>query len=668
MNGKNFEENLLRARYRSQSATNPVREQPGSRIRERDKECLDALCKAYAYWSALHDVREERRRNLRYKNGDQWGDYVEGEDGRPVKEEALISAGGKIPLKHNFIQQFIRNITGQLLNNENQSVVFARCAEEADLSEMLTNTLQAANYLNETDKLSMNVLEELLLAGIACVKIRYDFWSSKNRGDGRIDLVNINRLFFNTDLEDPRMSDLNFIGELHDYTPAELVRNFASTPAEEKELLELYHPVSDAGLASAVPMDPQKLEITGAFSGSPDGTKCRVIEIWEKKGRWVTYVHDYADGTERVTDLRPEAVEAENARRRAQCAEAGIEEAERLLLYAEPRYEYYWSVKYLTPQGVCLKEAETPYAHEEHPYVLAALPMTDGGIKSGIGDLIDMQRYINRLIVMLDFIIGTSAKGVLMVPENAIPDGMSAEDFAREYTKANGVIVYRPLPGREVPYQVSSNSTNVGAWEMLQLQLGLIEKISGLSGAIQGQAPAKNTPSSLYAQQAQNSSLNYAVLFRVFNLFAEKRDEKLLKVLMQYYTDKRHVDISGRAYSETARYYDPLMARKITDFNVRIRQSADSPVFRQMTENILMEFVKGGLIPLDVYLDNSSMPFAEKLAASLRNKQQQLAEAQQTPAGQPAAALPEQGPDLPVPQGPEEETPLETELPVGDFT
>ena len=128
MNGKNFEENLLHARYRSRSATNPVREQPGSRIRERDKECLDALCKAYAYWSALHDVREERRRNLRYKNGDQWGDYVEGEDGRPVKEEALISAGGKIPLKHNFIQQFIRNITGQLLNNENQSVVFARCA------------------------------------------------------------------------------------------------------------------------------------------------------------------------------------------------------------------------------------------------------------------------------------------------------------------------------------------------------------------------------------------------------------------------------------------------------------------------------------------------------------------------------------------------------------
>lgn len=630
---KDFKKYVNTSRYRNESIAKTVEIQNSSYT--KNKENLDAMYKAFNYWSALHSVREERKRNLRYKNGDQWGDYVTTEDGSRIKEEEAISAVGKIPLKHNFIQQFIRNITGQLFSNENQSVVYARAQEDNSLGEMLTNTLQSVNYLNETDKLSMNVLEELLLAGIACVKIRYDFWSTKNRGDGKIDLVNINRLFFNTDIEDTRFCDLNFIGELHDYSMTELIRNFAKTKQDEQTLRDIYSSANLSDISVNAPeMEPSKMETVNAFISGIDSSKCRVIEIWEKKGRWVTYVHDYADGTEQITFLTINQINQLNQDRINQCIEAGIEVQDNMLMYAEPRYEYYWNVKYLTPDGTCLKEMETPYTHEEHPYVFASLPMIDGGIKSGIGDLIDMQRYINRLIVMLDFIIGTSAKGVLMVPESAIPDGMSVEDFAREYTKANGVIVYRPTPGQEVPYQVSSNSTNVGAWEMLQLQLGLIEKISGLSGAIQGQTPAKNTPSSLYAQQAQNSSLNYAVLFRVFNMFIEKRDEKMLKVIMQYYTDKRYVDIAGRAYNETARYYDPEMVKKITDFNVRIRQSTDTPVFRQMTEDMLMEFVKNGLIPLDVYLDNSSMPFADKLAASLRNKQQQLLETQQIPTEQ----------------------------------
>ena len=624
---KDFKKQVNTSRYRNESIAKTIEIQSSSY--SKNKENIDAIYKAFNYWSALYSVREERRRNLRYKNGDQWGDYVITEDGRRIKEEEAISAVGKIPLKHNFIQQFIRNITGQLFSSENQSVVYARAKEDNSLGEMLTNTLQAVNYLNETDKLSINVLEELLLAGIACVKIRYDFWSTKNRGDGRIDLVNINRLFFNTDIEDTRFDDLNFIGELHDYSITELIRNFAKTKQDEQTLRDIYSSANLSDISVNAPkMEPSKMENINAFISGIDSSKCRVIEIWEKKGRWVTYVHDYADGTEQITFLTINQIDQLNQDRIKQCIEAGIEVQDNMLMYAEPRYEYYWNVKYLTPDGTCLKEMETPYTHEEHPYVFAALPMIDGGIKSGIGDLIDMQRYINRLIVMLDFIIGTSAKGVLMVPESAIPDGMSVDDFAKEYTKANGVIVYRPTPGREVPYQVSSNSTNVGAWEMLQLQLGLIEKISGLSGAIQGQTPSKNTPSSLYAQQAQNSSLNYAVLYRVFNMFVEKRDEKMLKVIMQYYTDKRYVDIAGRAYNETARYYDPEMAKQIIDFNVRVRQSTDTPVFRQMTENMLMEFVKSGLIPLDVYLDNSSMPFADKLAASIKNKQQQLTDVQ----------------------------------------
>ena len=121
--------------------------------------------------------------------------------------------------------------------------------------------------------------------------------------------------------------------------------------------------------------------------------------------------HDYADGTEEVyTDLTMQEVEAINNQRLEQGTAVGLAPEAVKLVYAQEQYEYYWRVKYLTPNGHCIKEMETPYTHEEHPYVLAAMPIIDGQFKAVMSDIVDIQRYINRLLTLLDFIIGSSAK------------------------------------------------------------------------------------------------------------------------------------------------------------------------------------------------------------------------------------------------------------------
>lgn len=57
-------------------------------------------------WDAMDYLRKEHARNLRYKNGDQWSDTVPDPDHphRTIREDALISRSGKVPLKHNYIQ------------------------------------------------------------------------------------------------------------------------------------------------------------------------------------------------------------------------------------------------------------------------------------------------------------------------------------------------------------------------------------------------------------------------------------------------------------------------------------------------------------------------------------------------------------------------------------
>lgn len=595
---------------------------------------LTLLWRCARDWDAMDYLRKEHSRNLRYKNGDQWSDTVPDPDHphRTIREDALISRSGKVPLKHNYIQQYIRNIHGQLLSSPTQTVVYARSRDDQPLGEMLTNALQACHQLNRIRKIDINVVEELCLTGIACAKVRYGYWSTKNRTDGKIDLVNINRLFFNADIEDPRLTDIRRIGELHDYTFDDLVRNFATCREDVQALREIYGICHDhTKLENLYENHASRLQNLN-FLYTNDLGKYRVIEVWERLGRWVLYIHDYADGTEEIyTELTMQEVEAINASRIEQGMAAGIAPDTVKLIYAREQYEYYWRVKYLTPNGYCIKETESPYAHEEHPYVLAAMPVIDGQFKAVLSDVIDIQRYINRLLTLLDFIIGASAKGLLMVPQECIPDDMDIQDFAREYVKTNGVILIKKGAYDKLPKQISMNGTNIGAWEMFAQEMNIMQQISGLNGAVQGQVPRANTPSSLYAQQAQNSMMNFVVLFENYNMFCEERDEKLLKVLMQYYTTRRYIGTNGKTAGEMAKFYEPEMAQKIEDFNLTAAKSNDTPVFRQMTDDLLMKLLESGRIPLEIFLNNCSLPGADKLLAEVKSFNEQAAAGQIDP-------------------------------------
>ena len=595
---------------------------------------LTLLWRCARDWDAMDYLRKEHSRNLRYKNGDQWSDTVPDPDHphRTIREDALISRSGKVPLKHNYIQQYIRNIHGQLLSSPTQTVVYARSRDDQPLGEMLTNALQACHQLNRIRKIDINVVEELCLTGIACAKVRYGYWSTKNRTDGKIDLVNINRLFFNADIEDPRLTDIRRIGELHDYTFDDLVRNFATCREDVQALREIYGICHDhTKLENLYENHASRLQNLN-FLYTNDLGKYRVIEVWERLGRWVLYIHDYADGTEEIyTELTMQEVEAINASRIEQGMAAGIAPDTVKLIYAREQYEYYWRVKYLTPNGYCIKETESPYAHEEHPYVLAAMPVIDGRFKAVLSDVIDIQRYINRLLTLLDFIIGASAKGLLMVPQECIPDDMDIRDFARENVKTNGVILIKKGAYDKLPKQISMNGTNIGAWEMFAQEMNIMQQISGLNGAVQGQVPRANTPSSLYAQQAQNSMMNFVVLFENYNMFCEERDEKLLKVLMQYYTTRRYIGTNGKTAGEMAKFYEPEMAQKIEDFNLTAAKSNDTPVFRQMTDDLLMKLLESGRIPLEIFLNNCSLPGADKLLAEVKSFNEQAAAGQIDP-------------------------------------
>lgn len=178
-----------------------------------------------------------------------------------------------------------------------------------------------------------------------------------------------------------------------------------------------------------------------------------------------------------------------------------------------------WRYAYITHDGEILREGYSPYRHGRHPFIFTAYPFLDGEIHSFVGDLIDQQRYTNRLITLYDWVIRASAKGVLLFPEEAVPDKSNLQDIVDQWSRFNGVIVYKAKTGQPLPQQVSGNTMNIGIGELLDIQMKMMEDVSGVSGALQGRMESHSMSGTLYSQQTENSLISLRDILETFDSF-----------------------------------------------------------------------------------------------------------------------------------------------------
>jgi hypothetical protein len=515
----------------------------------------------------------------------------------------------------------MKNLLGQFRENETKAIVLSRQSGKGMEAEMMSYALEYVHQINQLPEVDARCYEEYGLSGASIQKLTYRFLKERETEDLWVENKNPAMMFFNTDLQDIRMTDLRRIGEIIDITMAELIGVFARTPEDVERIRSLYTDRTPEYFYFSTGLTAQEVDSLD-FYFPRNLFKCRVIEVWELKSAWRTYAHDYADGSMSIVPYSLDEIRQINMERVKKGMAQGIPPDDIPQIDAQPKYDQFWWVKFLTPWGDLLYECETPYEHKEHPFVIRLYPLLDGEVWGFVEDIIDQQRYINRLIILQDFMIGAGAKGVLMVPESAVEgSSMGPEEWASEWTKFNGMILYKDKPGVDKPYQIVANTQNAGAFELLQLQMKLLQEISGVNSAIQGMDSKSGTPASLYAQQAQNATVNTADFIRFFNGFQEARDYKILKLMKQFYKEKRYLAISGNEYSEAAKIFDP---EKVADmqFDIMISQAKDTPAYKALIEDTLKELLQGQLISLDMYLENSSLPFAERLRESLHRAQQ----------------------------------------------
>ena len=593
----------------------------------------DVLAMAQTFWNNMDDFRKERERNKRYAYGDQWDDTIEVEENgckRKMTEEAYIRSQGNIPLKNNLIRRLIRNVIGVYRSQSKEPVCNARDRDEQKLGETMSTVLQYNMQLNRMNELYARTMEEYMVGAFVIHRKWYGWRNDKL--DCWTDYVNPNRFFIDTNMRDFRGWDVTCLGEIHDITFGDLVEQFAQSPEDYERLANIYRAANNmkafVSTRASFGVSTRRKDIE--FLLNTDESLCRVIEVWRKEQKPRIRCHDYNNGDIFKIDIKDkkELVDDVNAQRIEQGREAGMEVNDIPLIETEWFVDNYWYYYYLTPFGDILAEGETPYAHKSHPYVFKAYPFIDGEIHSFVSDVIDQQRYSNRLITLYDWIMRASAKGVLLVPDDCLGD-QSPEDFADAWTRFNGVVVYHAKPGVPAPSQVANNSTNIGISELLNLQLKFFEDISGVHGALQGRQGVSSTSGTLYAQQAQNATTSLLDLLDSFSQFVIDAAYKDVKNIQQFYDQKRTYNIAGRSATQVE--YDPDKIRD-TEFDLSIVESTSTPVFRQMGNDYLIQFWQSGQINLQQLLEVGDFPFSDQLLQSIQSQQEQMQEGQ-TPQG-----------------------------------
>ena len=593
------------------------------------RRAFDILMEAQHYWNQMEQFRKDRQRNKRYTYGSQWDDMI-CVDGKSMKEEEYIKQQGNVPLKNNLIRRLVRNVLGVYRSQSKEPTCTARDRDEQKLGETMSTILQCNMQLNRMSEVFARTMEEFLISGFIVHRKSYGWRNGKE--DCWTDYVQPNNFFIDNNMRDFRGWDVSCLGEVHDVSFGQLCEQLAESPEDYQKLKEIYKWAArkEFLVNYAEHFGYSRLNNYDFLFTSEPG-RCRVIEVWRKEQKPRYRCHDYQNGD--IYKIEEEDFEKEvtlvNAQRMQMAEATGMPEEEVPLIKATWFMDDYWYFYYLSPFGDILKEGETPFEHGSHPYVFKAYPFIDGEIHSFVADVIDQQRYTNRLITLYDWIMCASAKGVLLMPEDSLPDGVSMEDIAESWAEFNGVIVFKPSKSGQIPHQVANNSTNIGITELLNLQLKFFEDISGVNGALQGKPGYAGTSAAKYNQETQNATMSLLDMLECFSYFVVDGAYKDVKNIQQFYDGKRVFNIAGKTSAQIE--YDPKKIRDV-EFDLSITESTTTPAYRQLANDVLMQLWQANAISVEQLLEHGNFPFADELLQSIQSQKEQLQQGQ-TPQG-----------------------------------
>lgn len=616
--------------------------------KDRDMSLLEHCC---TLWQNLEPFRRRRARAMRFVYGDQWGDTITVK-GKTMTERQYLTSVGNVALQTNQLKKIVETISGMYAKESNEPVCKARAREEQIYGELMTMALQANWQMNDMPVLIDTIIKESLIGGLGVTRECYEYRDGDL--DSWTDVCHPNYMIIDSTMKDPRYKDMELIGEIHDITFERFCEKFATSREDVEKFAEWYRsessPLWFEELVEDINDKHNSDEMT--FWTPKDKGRCRVYEIWRKESRDRYRVHDEntgelyminADDTESIANI-----EAENKVRLAMgLAQGWPEEDIPLIRYKENFFvDTYWYGRFMTPQGYILWEGASPYEERRHPYSVIMLPMVDGQITSYLCDAIDQNIAINRLLTLHDWMLRAGLKGVTFVPADIVPENMSNDEFAEQFTTIDGIVFYEPKKHQQKPETFYGHTSSLNLAEIVRMMSDLMESSVSVNSAIRGDDVKSGTAAALYAQQTQQAATPLASLMMRLGIFVKHVARLKLANIQNFYDPKRFDDIAGAlSTASMEKSIDYKLAGNI-EYDLAIAQSTATPTYRALKTQILMDFASAGFIPPRFVFEFGDVPGGDEILQRLDAMEQAAQQSQEMAAEQPIGEDYEQKKDM----------------------
>lgn len=601
-------------------------------------------------YSNENNFRQRRQRNVDYAQGRQLGDLVyDPTTGTHVTQETYLRRRDIPPLQFNIISKTVRSLTGQLRDSNTGNVVSSpnRSARPAKIIDILNKVLLNIKNKNLCTEQDAENFIEMLLSEQPVFKV---VWGNDNHANITKNYIKsrvINRADFviNSGISTYDLRGLHTCVEIHNTDIEELLGAFsAGDPYRDERIRAEYYAnygnIENAESLGTQSFDGTEKKFQTVAEGYNSRHNCRYYEVWKKIGALEAVTLDPLEvNPQRVAHkwldpsiIHKQVIEENN--RRIKSASSQFEQKDYLIHY-ETTHVSRWYVMFLTPQGTVLDIRESPYKNSGHPYVITPLGI-NGEARGLVEDLIDPQNGLNRTIAISDQININAAKGVWLIPNTAIPDTMSKQEYIHQMKSSGGHVVYNADVASMQPYkpeQVYANPANISAIinSTISMYAGLPDDISGNYGAAQGKGGSSTATG--YALETKNANLNVKHIMDKYLAVLQKRDEAMLNLIKERYTKEDYAYLLGEDL-------DPIELTQY-DFNIAKNEGVTSSAYAQQMEQEMIQLTMNfpDIFPPEALLETSTNPKFRQWAQAIESikvkQQEEMAQQQQVPQAPP---------------------------------
>jgi hypothetical protein len=526
------------------------------------------------------------------------------EDARTLKDR------GQIPLVYNVISTALNWVTGTQKRSRSDYKVLPRRKDDAKPAERKSALLKYLSDVNRTPFAISKAFDDSAKVGVGWLECGVEDTDTGDPVYSRHESWR-NMLWDSTATEDD-LTDARYVTRSK-WVDTDLLKGMF--PGREElidesvDITQIY--ASGVEAEGDEPMDSREIaaEQSGLLHEPINGVsrpRVRVIEMWFRRptnnykmvgGVFAGDIYDFSDAHDR-----------EVLSGRAQLAR-------------KPGMRMY--VTLFTSSGF-LWFGASPYRHNRFPFtpIWCNRRGRDGMPYGMVRGLRDIQTDVNKRASKALYILSSNK---VVMDEDALPEGMSLDEFADEVARPDAIIKKRK--GSEMKLDVDRDLAEAHM-QLLSRGIQMIQQTSGITDELMGRHT--NAVSGIAIQRRQDQgSTTTTNLFDHLRFAFQVHGEKELSLIEQYYTDQKEFRITSmRGTPSYVTLNSGLPEDDITktkadfiiseaDWHASLRQAAAEQLLQAM-QALAPAAPQVALAMIDLVVENMDIPNRDEIVQRIR--------------------------------------------------